>query len=135
MKIQTIRNLSVALLAVSSLFGQENQRLKFEVPFSFHMGDKALPSGKYVLDTDASRNIVRVRSVDGGNAALMLSIAIGKPARRDEGKLIFSRYGDEYFLSEIWGPDTDGRALAKTKREKEVAASHSRDVELIVAAK
>jgi hypothetical protein len=43
-----------------------------------------------------------------------------KPANKT--KLVFNRYGDQYFLSEIWVEGaTRGRELPKTGREKEMA--------------
>ena len=135
MKLQTIRNLSVALLAASTLFAQEPQRLKFEVPFGFHVGDKILPSGMYTLETNTVGNMMRVRSVDCKASAMTLSNAIGPATKPNEGKLIFSRYGDQYYLSEVWHPNADRRALPKTKREREEAAHNNRDLEVILASK
>ena len=135
MKLQTIRNLSVALLAASTLFAQEPQRLKFEVPFGFHVGDKILPSGMYTLETNTVGNMMRVRSVDCKASAMTLSNAIGPSATPHQARLIFTRYGEQYFLSEVWPLDIGGRALLKTKLEKEQAvATHSRDREVIILA-
>jgi hypothetical protein len=42
------------------------------------------------------------------------------------GKLVFHRYGNEYFLSEVWTPgDEWGHRLSKTRREREIAATGS----------
>jgi hypothetical protein len=39
------------------------------------------------------------------------------------GKLVFNRYGEQYFLSKIWAPFSDtGRELTKSRLEREVAA-------------
>ena len=93
MRTKTIRNLSVALLAASFLFAQGPQILKFQVPFGFQMGDKALPAGQYTVDTNPSQGLVTVRSEDGKAGAMRLSIAIGRPPTPNESKLIFNRYG------------------------------------------
>jgi len=40
----------------------------------------------------------------------------------DEGRLVFNKYGDTYYLSEVWKPgDSQGGALAKSKTEREIA--------------
>ena len=58
----------------------------------------------------------------GSNAAQSL-----KPA--DKTKLVFNRYGNHYFLSEIWvNGATRGRQLPKTSREKELAKDFAQDV-------
>jgi hypothetical protein len=50
----------------------------------------------------------------------------------DQGKLVFNRYGDRYFLSEIWtAGDTSGRTLLVSKVERELAlTSHPQRVML-----
>jgi hypothetical protein len=45
----------------------------------------------------------------------------GKPS--DVDKLVFNRYGDQYFLSKIWTRSSlTGRGLTKSRLEREVAA-------------
>ena len=39
----------------------------------------------------------------------------------DKGKLVFHRYGDQYFLSEVWPAGaTTGRVIAKSRAESEL---------------
>ena len=41
---------------------------------------------------------------------------------KTESKLIFNRYGDRYFLSQVWtAGNSSGRQLLKSDREKEMA--------------
>ena len=54
----------------------------------------------------------------------------------DVGKLVFNRYGDQYFLSKIWAPSSDtGRELPKSRLEREVAQRLSEGGPTVVAAK
>ena len=58
----------------------------------------------------------------GSNAAQNL-----KPA--DKTKLVFNRYGNRYFLSEIWvNGATRGHQLPKTCRERELAKDFAQDL-------
>jgi hypothetical protein len=44
------------------------------------------------------------------------------PGRQEIGKLVFHRYGDRYFLSQVWGTDqSTGSQLQKTAQERELA--------------
>ncbi len=136
MKRQLIRNLSVALIAASSMFAQSPQKLTAQIPFAFHVGGAMLAPGAYSVYTDANPMVLRVMSADARVSVRTLAQAAEKRTMPTEGKLIFTRYGDEYFLSEVWRPnDSSGSVLRKTKREMEVAASTRQDIETIIAAK
>jgi hypothetical protein len=44
-----------------------------------------------------------------------------------EGKLVFSRYGDRYFLSQVFSAGSGvGRQIPKSKLERELASSQPR---------
>jgi hypothetical protein len=133
MKIQLIRNFGLALLAAASVYAQGSQKLNVQVPFEFHMGNSMLPSGEYTVD-DAAPGVVRLRSADSKSAAMIITIPVQTSDRPSEGKLVFNKYGDEYFLSKVWraGSKT-GSALPKTRREAEVAANARRGIESIMA--
>jgi hypothetical protein len=137
MKNQLIRNLSVALLAAAaSISVQGSQILTVQVPFGFHVGSSTLPSGEYTVDTDAAQGVVRLRSADSKSTVMIQSMSVQAPAASSQGKLIFNKYGDEYFLSQVWKPGTNaGCELRKSRREIEVAASARRATESIMARK
>jgi hypothetical protein len=47
----------------------------------------------------------------------------------EKTKLVFNRYGSQYFLAEIWvGSAALGRQLPKTSREKELAKEVASDL-------
>jgi hypothetical protein len=136
MKTQLIRNFSVALLAVASIYAQGSQKLTVQVPFGFHVGNTMLPSGEYTVDTDVAPSVVRLRSADSKSAAMIITIPVQTLDAPSIGKLVFNKYGDEYFLSQVWksGYNT-GSELRKTRLETEVAAKARRSRESIVAAR
>jgi hypothetical protein len=108
--------------ACSSLLAQNIVGMHANIPFSFRMGDKLLPSGTYLIQASGSAIIVRE---EGGRlvAASFMTIPESRATPPDNGELVFNRYGDEYFLASVWTPySKDGRALAKTKHEKDVAS-------------
>ena len=132
----TTKLICMALLASASVFAEMSQKLIVQIPFGFHVGNSTLPSGEYAVDTDASTHLVRLRSADSKSAVMILSNAVRTLHAPSEGKLIFTRYGDDYFLSRIWkaGDDT-GAELSKSRREREVAANSRRGAQTIVASK
>lgn len=135
MKTQSIRTFSVALLAAASVFAQGSQRLIVQVPFGFHVGNSILPAGEYRVD-NAAPSVLRLRSDDSKSSVMILTHLVQKGNAPGKGQLVFNKYGDEYFLSQVWSPgDNTGSELRKTKREFDVAASARRGTESILARK
>ena len=132
----TTKLFCIALLAAASMYAEMSQKLIVQVPFGFHVGNSTLPAGEYTVATDAGSHLVRLRSADWKSAVMILTNAVQTFPAPGEGKLIFTRYGDEYFLSSIWkaGEDT-GNELSKSRREREVAAISRRGVQTVLASK
>src|SRR3989442_14152913 len=101
MQTQLIRNFVVALMAATSVYAQ-GQRLTVQVPFEFHVGPSLLPAGTYIVDNDAAPNVVRLKSTDSHNSVMIQTNAVQTLSTTDRGKLIFNKYGEDYFLSQIW---------------------------------
>jgi hypothetical protein len=134
MKRRLVRNFGVALLAAASVYAQGSSKLTVQIPFGFHVGATLMPSGEYTVDTDTAAGVVRMRSADSKSAVMILSNAVEAKNTPERGKLIFTRYGEEYFLSQVWRPGMNtGRELRKSHREMEVAATARRGLESVIA--
>src|SRR5438270_1543276 len=134
MKTQLIRNFGVALLMAASAYAQGSQKLNVQCPFGFHVGASMLPSGEYSVDTDAGPNVLRLRSADAKSSVMIIAHAVQSPGTSGRGKLVFTKYGDEYFLSQVWKQGTNiGSELPRSRREIEVAANARRGLESIMA--
>ena len=111
--------LAVAGLCLAGpLFAQ--QAVQATVPFSFYVGNsQMMPSGTYRI-TPCASNAVVVRNCNEGVAAMHLTQPTDKQSK-DQGKLVFHKYGDMYFLSEVSGPSlSTGLVLPMGKNEKKV---------------
>ena len=90
------------------------------VPFSFYMGRSAMPQGAYKVEELSHGVMVRMWSADAINAVTTRAIAGKKQI--EPARLVFHRYGESYFLAEIWtGDGSTGQALAASPSEKELA--------------
>ena len=131
MKKETLRIavLFVLLVAASALNAQAQtaRTVVAQIPFDFVVGNETLPAGEYVVGraTHNSASCLVVTSADGRRSALVLTdaTAAGKPAAgkaaRAALKLDFHRYGDQYFLAQVWNGDSHGgRRLAVSRRER-----------------
>ena len=108
--------------------------LKADIPFDFVVGEKRLPSGEYHVKS--LNQVTQIQSKDAHSTAIVLTTGMQAGKIADAGKLVFNRYGDQYFLSKIWAPSSDmGRELSKSRLEREVAQRLSEGGTTVVAAK
>jgi len=115
-------------------------RMIANIPFAFNVGKTNLPAGKYtvtVVNPSSDRKILQLRSSDGRATAMTLTAdVIGKAS--DEAKLVFHRYGDQYFFAQAKLPgETAGLAAVKSHAERSqehaLAKASKRTVVVILA--
>jgi hypothetical protein len=119
--------LAVMMIAAASMSAQAQSlsyKLAANIPFDFSVSGTKLPAGKYLIGRAIQSNgdaIVQIRSIEGHASITRLTIPrnILNPTR--QGSLVFHRYGEEYFLSEIWpAGGLTGRVLPKSRAEREL---------------
>ena len=107
---------AVAMVSASQGFAQSNQ-MRVNVPFAFHNGSQVLPAGVYRVSIKSQHLIML--SGKSKSAFVNANPEYGKPA--DKGRLVFQRYGNQYFLREVWPAESDtGQKCVKSKLEREV---------------
>lgn len=108
--------------AVASANAQSSNKVFADIPFEFSVGYKTLPTGEYSVQTVASSgNALVIRSADAKVSALRLSEATDRMKNKSHARLVFHRYGERYFLAEVWnGADTSGRQLLKSLEERAI---------------
>jgi hypothetical protein len=113
----------LALLAAASAFGQS--KVRYDIPFEFHFMDNVMPAGQYDVNTatNSQRNLLSVGCYGCRAHAYLVTYSIGGGTDVSaDGRLVFNKYGDTYYLSEVWTPgDSQGSALSKSKTEREIA--------------
>jgi hypothetical protein len=117
------RTIATAFLAVATMFTfgnalAQNSAVQVTVPFNFAVGNTVLPSGTYIVNSESPQQVL-IRNKDHWKLASMVLTNQGDPQYAGEGKLVFNRYGNEYFLSEIRCPSAAIIAdLPTSKREE-----------------
>ncbi len=114
--------IAVALL-VSVPMTQAQSRAQANVPFAFSVDQSTMPAGSYEIGS-MGNNVLAVRNLSTREARLVIepmhkqaSVAAGIP----HSKLVFHKYGEQYFLAEIWdGQSNIGVAFPESNREKEL---------------
>lgn len=108
------------MAAVVSANGQTSIGVTANIPFEFVVGDQTLPAGKYTVKTiTMGSQVLAIRSQN--KTALRQSNSLRASKAQDKGKLVFHRYGQRYFLSEVWSAgDEAGRQLRKSREERNI---------------
>ena len=127
MKKELLKGLTMLLLvvvlalatAVVSANAQQANKIVANIPFEFSVGYKTMPAGEYSVQTiSAGGNALMVQSTDGKRAAVRLTEE-SERAKKTHARLVFHRYGDRYFLAEVWnGGERTGRQLLKSQEER-----------------
>jgi len=127
MKKQTLATLSISilllLLTAASVPAQSQRSKVVEIPFPFIVSERTLPPGYYTIEPNRRDVdlVWKIRSTDNRNSALFMTIS-ARSENQETGKLVFQRYGETYFLSQIWTPGgNSGRELVLSHRERELA--------------
>jgi hypothetical protein len=112
--------IALALTTAAVANGQGNMRA--QIPFDFSIANKDFRAGEYhVRRMNDAGDAVLIGSADARAQLVVLTGRAGS-AREDENtqsKLVFHRYGNQYFLSQIWTPGS-GRELPMSKRERAI---------------
>jgi hypothetical protein len=97
------RTINFLALFVASLFitaGVWAQSVKATIPFNWTVNGSNVPAGTYTITCfPTDHHMLEIRN--GGNSVHILSMALGEQSKGKDDVLVFHKYGDQYFLSEI----------------------------------
>jgi hypothetical protein len=125
--------LALALVAATQVI-RAQEPLLVNIPFAFTAGNMALPAGEYrVENLNQNSGVLLIQRTDASVAKTALSIAAEVNAPQAQSKLVFHRYGNSYFLSEVWvAGHARGREIPKSAKEKEQAlAAHNQKADQV----
>lgn len=136
----------ITLVAIAGLSTAKAQTsgstdLRVSIPFAFSVGDKTLSAGEYTLhctNPASDMKTLQLRSHDGRVSVMVrTNSVIGRT--QEDAKLVFNRYGDQYFFAQAWLPaDNIGMQATKSRSERQLArelaaARKSKEVVAIAA--
>jgi len=130
MRKQALKNFTmlslVLMLTAVSVCAQSDRSKVTNIPFNFIVGQKTLPAGEYTVEPNKrdSHNVWLVQRRDGRKSALFTTMPVRASETQEKTKLIFHKYGDQYFLSQIWTPGSNsGRELLMPRLKRELTKS------------
>ena len=109
------------------------KELRFNVPFDYNVGKATMKAGNCSVQHAGTQNALLIRG--NGSSALALSGSVSGKAV-SETKLVFNKYGDQYFLAQVWVQGDDiGEQLPRTRIENEMISKAQPDSVVILARK
>ena len=118
--------LGVILFIATSAQGQSlSTGVRVNIPFDFTVSDKTFEAGEYsfnpVQDNDT---VFRISEVNGRFNSVCLTHSVQRSIPNTKTALEFHRYGNQYFLKQIWAAGaTSGRQVFKSRNERELERS------------
>jgi hypothetical protein len=115
--------IAATLLATASLMAHRDasaqSKLQVTVPFEFTVGQNLLPAGTYEI------NYVQPQAIELSNQAKHIHVfavlTSTDDVRQNPDKMIFNKYGNQYFLNEIHGGyGQSARKVSVSKREQRI---------------
>ena len=125
--------LGMAVLMAGTSAAQ-SPSVRADVPFAFTVADQTLPAGAYRFSVEFDQKFVRITEEAGNKVWLARVVAGGSDRAAGDpngGLLRFTRHGDRYLLTGIWGAGAvRGSAVMPSRLPRELAKSSGvRDVQ------
>ena len=103
--------------------------LRANVSFDFVVGDRTIPAGRITAHgvSASGQGSLSIANVAQGKLALRNGRRVLGAETTDQGKLVFHKYGNRYFLAQISVPGYEPWQIMKSKEER----SLERDMRLV----
>jgi hypothetical protein len=98
-----------------------------KVPFPFVVGREAFPAGRYeIRNADESGTVIVIRGTDNKSVGFALTTAAGgRDPGGEQPVLVFTKYENDYKLSQIWHSTDEGRELPRLRGESRTARAET----------
>jgi len=110
--------------------------LEADVPFQFHVRNTTLPAGRYMIHEleGSDLTVMQISSADGKLSALFDVESAQAKTTPEKSELIFNKYGDSYFLSQLFDEgNVDGSKLMTSREEKRASKESGAEVAQVSA--
>ena len=109
---------------------------RVDIPFAFVAAGVHLPAGQYRVYHPGDPYLVVIEKDDGRGRATTYVHPSAVDSNQASTKLVFNKYGSQYFLSQVWTePDREMHECFKCRMEKSLMAQVPKPQSVVVAAK
>jgi hypothetical protein len=122
----------LAVMAAATAYAQMPETVvRASIPFEFSVRGETLPAGVYEIRRMGDQpDCLRISSVDDKHELAIFETEPVEARRISRAEIVFHRYGDSYFLSDVFaGRGQTGRELRPSRQERnlrrEMASNNS----------
>lgn len=139
MKVRWIVTLLLVLMPVLAA-AQSHDQMRIEVPFSFTISDQKLPAGTYIVQQREGQ-LMSLRNNEGTGSYFVVVIPqdlLGHQAyfeQEPQAKMVFHRYGDQYFLAEMGMGNAGSWQFERSPYENQFVIAGVQPQRVVVAGK
>ena len=123
------------LIGVPSTYAQT--AISATVPFNFTVGKAEMPAGTYTVSR-VSSSVIEIRDSTTKKSVVSIVWSEGGSSSDSTAKLVFNRYGDSYFLSQVTrgsGASVMQLPTSKLEQEQRIASTSGPSGQKVVAAR
>lgn len=111
----------LALMSVTAFAQLPGAPIRANIPFDFTVRGRTLPAGQYEISRiNDEPGGLEIANIDHRSEhALFETEPVQQSKIPNRGEIVFHRYGDNYFLYEVWTPGLEtGREIETSRRER-----------------
>jgi hypothetical protein len=106
-------------VVVAGVQAQTPSRVDVNIPFEFSAGKTTLKPGVYTIRR-MSGNLVTLRHVENKSSVILNApVNLSSTDVESNERLVFNKYGDQFFLAQIWLTADSGRELLRENKAKQ----------------
>jgi hypothetical protein len=91
----------------------------YQIPFSFNARGLELASGRYTM----AKGSTHYKTLSSSKAGVYIMTNPSLSGHPGAARLVFHKYGDKYFLAQVWNADGTGTAVPVSKEERQITRS------------
>ena len=119
----------VTMAGVTTARAQTTNQFTAEIPFDFHVGGERFTAGEYTircLNPSSDVKVLQLRKSDGESSIMLHTNGVAGRMNR-QSRLVFNRYGNQYYFSQAWlSSESIGMQAVKSRQEKATAKETAR---------
>ena len=119
--MKTIATLGFLFMLTAPAYSQARE-LKATIPFPFIADEKTLPAGTYRIEPiGKDSGVLVLKEQNSLDTAVVSTMPVQTTVIQEQSKLVFHRYGEDYFLVQILFADRNlGRELSESRAERTI---------------
>lgn len=125
------------MLAAGTIYAQGTFTvIRGDIPFDFIVGDKTLPAGNYEFHQVLGKNnLPRIQNTKNLEVVVLRATVLAENGKQVKPMYVFRRYGEQYFIAQIWNGSNAGIEVPKSRMELQVAKNYTQPQVIYIAAK